>query len=113
MAYFQKSQKNIQIMGTFRFLRIQNGNLIVLTIVNRINNSGCQKCAQILARKINGKLFPFKLFTDGQGQSDGRIQMAPGNTAGNVGSQHDSDAKAPIDGEKVAILLLTQFGLGY
>ena len=78
-----------------------------LTIINGINNGGCQKCAQILCYKINVDLFPLKLFTDRQSQRDSRIQMAAGNAAGNVDSQHDSDAKAPIDGEKVTILMST------
>ena len=55
----------------------------------------------------------FTDLADRHGQRDRGVQVASGHPARDKNAQHDSDAKAPIDAEKVPRSTFAEYRLGY
>jgi hypothetical protein len=85
--------------------------LLVLTVIYCIYNCSRKKSSEILCCEIHWDFDPFEFSTKCHGQSDGRVQVTARNTSRDENSQHDSDAKSPINAEKIAICIFAQYNL--
>ena len=87
--------------------------MVLHTVIESIDHCGCHKSSKVLRQKVDWNFFPVKLLADRHGQSDCGVQVASGHPARDKNAQHDSDAKAPIDAEKVARSTFAENRLGY
>ena len=94
-------------------IRNEKKNVVLHTVIESIDHCGCRKGSKVLRQKVDWNFFPVKLLADRHGQRDRGVQVASGHPARDKNAQHDSDAKAPIDAEKVPRSTFAEYRLGY
>jgi hypothetical protein len=81
------------------------------TIVNEVDNHGCEEGPKVLSKEISGNFPPRELFRHGERKGDGRIEMTPADAPGDVYPEDDPDSVAPVDAEDIAVGSATQDSL--